>query len=143
MQTVRGETENDVAEFDSSAVDDFWTINHTDNATGEIVFAFAIHSRHLRGLTADQCAASSASCARKSTEKLIVNSRLKFFATDVIEKKKRPRAEHGDVVHAVIHQIGADGVMFVQRKRNFQLGAHAIDARNQDRLPHVGEIWAE
>ena len=29
----------------------------------------------------------------------------------VIEEKQRLRAEHGDVVHAMIHEVGANGVV--------------------------------
>src|SRR5256885_16062327 len=125
MQTVRSETENDVARFDLATVDDFRMINHADDATSEIIFAFAIHSRHLRGLAPDQCAASSAACARKSTEKLIENSRLKFFATDVIEKKQRARPEHGAVVHAVVHEAGPDGMVFIKSECDLHLRADA------------------
>jgi phosphoribosylformylglycinamidine cyclo-ligase len=41
---------------------------------------------------------------------LIEDSRIDFFAADVIEKEPRPRADDGDVVDAMIYHIGADGV---------------------------------
>src|SRR5437867_11785960 len=115
------------------AVDDLLTIDHADDATGQIVLAFAIHLWHLRSFTADQCAASCSTRARESSDELIENACLKFFAADVIEKEKRPAAEYGDVVHAVIHQIGADGVVPVRRESDFHFRADAIDAGDQHR----------
>ena len=37
----------------------------------------------------------------------------------VVEKEKRRRALHSNVIHAVVDQVGADGVMHAQGKRNF------------------------
>ena len=56
MQPIRRQAKNDVAGSDSTPIDHGRAIDHPDNAAGEIVFAFAIHSRHLRGLASDQSA---------------------------------------------------------------------------------------
>ena len=88
VQAVRGKTENHVARFDLAAVDHFRAIDHADDATGEIVFAVAIHSRHLRGFAADQRATGRATGSRKSAQELIEHARLEFFAADVIEKEQ-------------------------------------------------------
>ena len=50
---------------------------------------------------------------RKSANELIEHARLEFFAADVVEKEKRARADNRDVVYAVIHEIGADGIMSI------------------------------
>ena len=71
MQTVRGESENYVAGLDFAAVDHVFAIDHPNDAAGEIVFAFAVHSRQLRGLAANQCATGTATSARKATKELI------------------------------------------------------------------------
>ena len=80
---------------------------------------------------------------REAANELVEHARLQFFAADVIEKKKRPRAEHRDVVHAMIHEIGADGVVFVQRESDFQFRPDAVDARDQHRLAHSEKFGAE
>src|SRR5207253_2241472 len=90
-----------------------------------------------------QRAARGSTGARKSAQQLIENARLKFFAADVIKKKKWPRAEHGDVVYAVIHHVGGDRVVPVRRKRDFQFCADAIDAGDQHRLAHVAKLCAK
>src|SRR5205085_9884752 len=92
---------------------------------------------------ADQGATSSAAGARESAQQLIEHKWLQSFAADVIEKEKRTRADDGDVVDTMIHQIGADGVVLVHRERDFQFRADAIDARNQNRIAHAGKFRAE
>ena len=116
--------------FDVAAVDDPGAINHTDDAAGQIVFAFAIHSWHLRRFAPDQGATGEPTAASKSMQQLIEDARLKSFAADVIKEEKRPRAKDGDVVHAVVHQIGAHGIVLVHRECDFQFRPDAIDARD-------------
>ena len=76
-------------------------------------------------------------------QELIEDVRLKFFATDVIKEEERSRTQDRDIVHAMIHQIGADGVVLVHRECDFQFCADAIDARDQDRFAHSGKVWHE
>ncbi len=52
----------------------------------------------------------------------------------VVHEKQRRRSLHRNVVDAVVHQVGADGRVQVHLKRNFQLGAHSVDARHQHRV---------
>ena len=111
VQAIRRQAENDVAGFDSAAIDHLRAFDDADDTTSEIVLAFAVHSRHLRSLSADQSAAGRATSFGKTGEQLIEDARLQFLRADVIEKKKRARAENGNVVHAMIHKIGADGVV--------------------------------
>ena len=76
----------------------------------------------------------------KPAQELIEDPRLQFFRSDVIEKEKRPRAEDGDVVDAMVHEIGADGVVPIHGESDLQFRADAIDARDQHRLAHAGEV---
>ena len=76
-------------------------------------------------------------------KELIEDARLQFFRADVIEKKEWPCAQHRDVVHAMVHEIGADGVVPIQRKRDLQFRADAIHARHEHRLAHSGEVRRE
>ena len=66
MQAIRCQPENDIARPNFPAVDDIAAIDHADDAAGEIVFALAIHSRHLRRFAADQGATGRAAGARKT-----------------------------------------------------------------------------
>src|ERR1041384_5857442 len=54
VQTVGGKAEDDVAGSNPAAVYHLFAIDHADDAAGKVVFTLAIHSRHLRGLPADE-----------------------------------------------------------------------------------------
>src|SRR5438874_82324 len=43
----------------------------------------------------------------------------------------------------MIHQIGADGVVFVHREGDFQFRADAVDACDQHRIAHSGKVRAK
>ena len=60
--------------------------------------------------------------------------RIQGSGGQVVHEKQRRRTLHRDVVDTVIHQVAADGVMHAHVEGDFQLGAHAIDARNQHRI---------
>ena len=48
-----------------------------------------------------------------------------------------------NVVHTMINQIRADGVVPIHRERDLQFGSDTIYACHQDRLAHPGEIRRE
>ncbi len=143
MQAVGGKAEHDVAGPDAAAIDHRCAIDHADDASREVVFAFAIHARHLCRLASDQGTTARATSLRKTGQNLIENLRLKAFRADVIEKEERSRAQHRDVVDAVVYEVGADRVVAIHRERDLQLGADAIHARDQHRLAHAGEVRGE
>src|SRR6266540_2624801 len=43
----------------------------------------------------------------------------------------------------MVHQIGADGIVFVQSKRNFYFRADTVDACHKYRLTHPGKTRAK
>ena len=68
---------------------------------------------------------------------------FELAGAQVIEKKKRLGAQHGDVVDAVIDQVRADGVVPVHREGDLELGADAIDAGDEDRLAVAARVERE
>ncbi len=140
MQSVRGKPEDDVAFLDFASIDHFRTIHHANNAARQIVFPFAIHPRHLCCFTADQRASSRATRFGKTGQQLVEHARIESFRAYVIEKEKRTGAENCDVVHAMIDQICADGVMLLERKRDLQFRSNAINAGDQYWLTHPGKL---
>ncbi len=60
--------------------------------------------------------------------------RLQFTRAEIIEEEQRLRAEHRDIVHAMVHEVCADGVVLVQREGELELGADAVHGRHEDRL---------
>src|SRR5206468_210051 len=119
MQTIRFQSENYVARTNFPAVDDIAAVHNTNNATGEIVFALAIHSGHLSCLAADQSAICRPAGARKTAQQFLEDAGFELPAADVIEEEKGTRTHDCDVVYAMVNQIGADGIMLVQSKRDF------------------------
>ena len=73
-------------------------------------------------------------------QQLLKNLRFEFLATDVIQKEKWARAEHGDVVDAVVHQIGAHGIVLVHCESDFQFRPNAVDASHKNWITHSGTI---
>ena len=72
--------------------------------------------------------------AREALDDVRENVRLQFARAEIIEEKQRLRAQHRDVVHAMVHQIRADGVVPVKREGELELGADAVHGRHEDRL---------
>ena len=68
---------------------------------------------------------------------------LQFARADVIQKEKRFRAQHGDVVDAMIDKVLADRVVAVHGEGDFQLGAHAVGAGDQHRLAEFFGVEGE
>ena len=81
--------------------------------------------------------------AGKAGDQLPEDARPQLAGADVIEEEKRLRAEHGDVVDAMIDQILPDRVMAIHGKGDFQLGADAIHAGNEDRVAEFFDIQRE
>ena len=114
-----------------------------DDAARQIVLTAPIHSGHLRRFAADQGTAGRPAGTTKAAENLRKNVGLESLRADVVEEKKRPRAEDGDVVDAMIDEIGTDGVVPIHRKGNLQFRPDSIDAADQHWLAHSREIWCE
>src|SRR6185312_7838345 len=65
---------------------------------------------------------------------LFRNVGIERAGSKVIHKEQRGCALHGDVIHAVIHQIAAHRVVQVHHESKFQFCADAIHAGDQHRL---------
>ena len=60
--------------------------------------------------------------------------RLQFAGAEIIEEEQWLRTEHRDVIHAMVHEIRADGVMLVLLEGDLELGADAVHRRHEDGL---------
>src|SRR5262249_10952047 len=114
-----------------------------NDEAGDVVFAVGVKPGHLSGLAADQSAAVRAAGARDSRDDLLGHRRRQAARGEVIEEEQRLGALYEDVVHAVVHEVGADGVVAAGHERDLQLGANAIGARYQHRLTVAGYVEAE
>ena len=128
---LEGKPDQHVSDFNIFAGNDFAFFHHANNEAGQIVLAFRIKARHLRRFTADQRTAVVPACIGHAFNNLFRNLRIERAGSKVIHKKQWRRALHGNVIHAVVYQIAAHGVMQVHHERHFELGADAIHAGNQ------------
>ena len=66
-----------------------------------------------------------------------------LFHVGSVEEKKRPRALHQNVVHAVVDEIAAHGVHDSGLEREPQLGAHPVRAGNEYRFAILFHVQLE
>ena len=129
--------------LDPRSVDHPRTIDHSDDTARQIVLAPAIHPGHLRRFAANQGTAAGPTGFGETAQDLIEDLGLEFLRPDVVEKEKRPRAKNGNVIDAVVDEIGADGVVPVHGKGDFQLRPDTVHTGDQHRLAHSGKIGRE
>src|SRR5947207_11408183 len=102
VQPVRRKSKDNVAAPDPAAIDHFRAVNHADDAARKVVLAFAVHARHLGGLTANQRALRSPARFREPGQQLIEDARLQLLRADAAQAEKRARAQDRDVVYAMV-----------------------------------------
>ena len=135
MQAARFDADDHVAAPDGFlAVEHLGFFHHADNRAAHVVFARLIKAGHLRRLAADERAIVFCARAGEALDDVRENVRLQLARAEIIEEEQRFRAEHRDVVHAMVHEVRADGVVLVQREGDFELGADAVHGRDEDRL---------
>ena len=127
-----------------AAIDHFPSIDHADDGACEIVFARCDTSR-ASAQSRRRAARSPPLDRRGKDREAIAGTRggSSRFAADVIEEEQRTRADHGDVIDAMIHEILPDRVVLVHREGDLQLRADAIDARDEHWLVHPGKVRAK
>src|SRR5437763_4006518 len=131
MESGGGQSDQYIANFNFVAGDDLASIDNANDKSGQIILAPGIEARHLGGLAANQGTAVVAAGFGDSFDNLLGNLRVESPCSQVIHEEERGSALYRDVVDAMVHQVAAHGVMKVHHESNFQLGANAIDARNQ------------
>ncbi len=135
MQAARFNADDHVAALDGFlAVEHLRFFHHADDGAAQIVFARLIKARHLRRLAADERAIVFRARARETFDDFGENVRLQLAGAEIIEEEQRLRAQHRDVVHAMVHEVRADGVMLVLLKGDLELGADAVHGRHEDGL---------
>lgn len=144
MQAARFDADDHVA-----ALDGFLTVehagffHHADDGAAHVVFALLVKTGHLGRLAADERAVVFRTGAGETLDDVGEHMRLQLAGAEIIEEEQRFRAEHGDVVHAMIHEVRADGVVLVEGERELELGADAVHGRDEDGLLVFLEIERE
>ena len=137
------------ADDDVSAFDSFLTVEHprlfhdADDRAAHVVFARLIKAGHLRRLTADQRAIIFRTRTRKTLDHFRENVRLQFPRAEIIQEEQRFRAQHRDVIHAMVHQVRANRVVLIHCEGDLELRAHAVHGRHQHRLAIFFDVQRE
>src|SRR5579862_8383469 len=126
MQAVRGQAQDDVADFYRFASDDALALYRTDNEAGQIVFAVGVEPRHLGSLSTDQGTAVVLAGFGQAFNDLLDDFGLDPSGGQVVHKKEWRSALHRDVIDAVIDQVGAAGAMDIHLEGDFALRAYAV-----------------
>src|SRR5207247_6375444 len=67
------------------------------------------------------------------------DARIELSYGEVIQKEQGDRALHGDVIHAVIHQVFAHRVMPAGKESDLQLRPHSIGGADEHGLLPSGK----
>ena len=134
MQAGRRQANQRIAGDNRATVDHARLLDDADDEAGDVVFAVGVEARHLRRLAAEQRAPVLAAAARHAADDLLGDIRRQASRREVVEEEERLGALHEDVVDAVVHEVGADGVVAARHERDLELGADAVGARDEHRL---------
>src|SRR5215472_12620569 len=134
MKSIRGKPDQNVASLYILSTNDLVAVYHANNKTGEVVFSIRIKARHLSGFAADQGAAIMLAAVDNTRYDLLGHLRLEVPTSQIVHEEHRSSTLHGNVIYAMVHQVGADGMMQAHFEGELELGANAIHARNQHRI---------
>ena len=127
-----GQADEDVARRDFAAVDEVGFFHNADGKAGDVVFACLVEAGHFRGFAADERRIRLRAAVGDAFDDVGGDFGFEFAAGEVVEEVLRRGAVAEDVVDAHGDGINADGVVFAEGKGNFQLGADAIGAGDED-----------
>ena len=134
VQPGGGQPDQHVARLDARAGDHLVAVHRAHDEARQVVLAVGVEAGHLRRLAADQHAAVGLAGVGQPADHALDHLGVELAGGQVVEKEERRRALHGNVVHAVVHQVGAHGVVQAQLEGHLQLGSHAVGRADQDGL---------
>jgi phosphate uptake regulator len=105
VQSTPKTTKQSVARANARTVEHFRVVHYSNNRPGDVVFALSVHAWHLCGLPADESATRRLARFGQAAQELSKDVRLEFASRDVVEKKQRSRAEHRNIIDAVVDEI--------------------------------------
>jgi hypothetical protein len=144
MEAIGGHAEEHIAGLDGAgSIEHEGTFHDPDDGTAEVIFPRLIEAGHLGGFAADEGAMVLGAGLGEAAEDVFEDAGLEFAGAEVIEEEERFRAEHGDVVNAMVHEVRTDSVVLVHREGDLELRAHAIHAADEDRFAIFLEVELE
>src|SRR6266576_2433057 len=108
--------------------------HHTDNRARQIVVTRRVQIGELRRFSAGERHVVRAATARNARHDLRRDLRDEIAGREIVEKGERPRTVHDNVIHRVVHEILADGVVHVGGRGDEHLAADPVRRHHEQRL---------
>ena len=121
-----GQSDEDVAGLDSFAGDHLVAVDSANNEAGEIVFAIGVEAGHLGGFATDEGDGVGAAGLGHAGDDALSDLRVEAAAGEVVEEEEGRGTLDGDVIDAMVDEVGADGGVQAQLEGDFELGADAV-----------------
>ena len=134
MDTRGGDSHKHIPDFHLAAVYEPGFLHHSGSISGYIIFSAFIHTRHLRGLSADKSASCLTASFRHSCHYGLYLLRNIVSHSHIIKKYQRFGALCQHIIDAHGHDIYTHGIMLVHRKRDLEFGAHSVSSADKHRL---------
>src|ERR1019366_531227 len=134
VQSGGRQTDEYIAGLHRFAGDELGAVGNAENKPRQIVLAVGVKAGHFGGLAANQRAPVLLAGIGDAGHHFFGDFRLQLAGGKVVHEEHGRGALHRDVVHAVVHQVGADGVVQVHFKGDLQLGTDPVHAGNQNRV---------
>ena len=132
VESGGGQSEEDVSGADGGAGDHLVALDDADDEAGQIVFAILIEAGHLGGFPADEGAVVGAAGGGEAFDDLLEDGGLELAAGQVVEEEERRGTLDGDVVDAVVDEVGADGGVDAELEGELELGADTVSRADED-----------
>ena len=143
VEAVGGEPEEDVARFNLVAGDDVRAVDDADDEAGKVVLALGVEAGHLCGFAADEGATVGLAGFAETLDDLFHDAAFELAGGEVVQEEEGCGTLHGDVVHAVVDEVAADGVVDAELEGDFEFCADTVGAGDEDGVRVLGEVEAE
>ena len=142
MKSGGRQCEERIAGADLRARQQLAALRRAHDKAGQVILRIRIESGHLGRFAADQGAAVGTASTGDAGDDRGGDAGIQLSHREIVEEEQGPRALHGDIVHAVIHQVFPHRVVPAGEKRDLKLGADAVGRAHQHRAPHPGQLEA-
>ena len=139
MDAGGGEAQDDVALFDQLRADHLGAVDDAHAKAREVVVVFGHDTGVLGDLAAHERAVGLLAALCDAADDLGHLLGLELADGDVVEEEQGLGAAGEDVVDAHGHEVDAAAVVAVDHLGQLELGAHAVCARDHDRVFHILE----
>src|SRR6266576_2875146 len=134
VQSGRRVADQLIARGYAIAVNRLLLFHHTDDGAGQIVVTRRVQIGELRRFSAGERHVVRAAPARDARHDLRRDLRDEIAGREIVEKGERRRTVHENVVHRVVHEILADGVVHVGGRGDEHLAADPVRRHHEQRL---------